>query len=95
MVRHHGGSMTKSNDNEDIVTNEIHETLKRSKELRDKNPSGGITAEHFHSYEYLVSLLARRQALSNRSIERLTFWIIVLTIAVIVLGGVQLLLEIC
>jgi len=82
--------MTKSNDTEDIVTKEIHDTLERSKTLFSKNPLGNITAEHFHSFEYLVSLLGRRQALSNKSLEKLTVWIIILTIAVIVLGGIQL-----
>jgi hypothetical protein len=56
---------------------DIQDTLDRSKALRDlaKRPDktyGPVTAEHFHSYEYLVSLLARRQDESNRLIEGLT-----------------------
>ena len=82
--------MTKSHDTEEIVTTEINKTLERSKALRDKNPTGGVTAEHFHSYEYLVSLLARRQALSNQSLEKLTNRIFALTMAVIVIGLVQI-----
>lgn len=83
--------MIKNKDTEDIITTEIHKTLERSKELFKKNP-GGITAEHFHSYEYLVSLLGRRQALSNESLKKLTNRIFGLTIAVIVIGLVQIVL---
>jgi hypothetical protein len=86
--------MIKSKDTEEIITTEIHHTLERSKSLRDKNPTGSITAEHFHSYEYLLPLLARRQALSNQSLEKLTIRIFVLTIAVILIGLVQIALYI-
>ena len=84
--------MIKSNDTEETITTEIHQTLERSKSLRNKNPIGSITAEHFHSYEYLVSLLGRRQALSNQSLEKLTNRIFALTIAVIVIGIIQIVL---
>ena len=90
IVKHQGKSMTRSNDTEEKITTEIHQTLERSKLLRDKNPAGSITADHFHSYEYLISLLGRRQALSNRSLEKLTVRIFVLTIAVIVIGLFQI-----
>ncbi len=77
--------MPNNTDSEEIITREIHETLELSKVLRDRSPSGEVTAEHFHSYEYLVSLLARRQALSNRTLEKLTRDIKVLTWVVVVL----------
>lgn len=83
--------MTKSNDNEEIIKREIHQTLENSKNYRDNNPKCIITAEHFHNYEYLISLLGRRQALSNESLEKLTVWVNILTIAVLILGGIQLL----
>ena len=82
--------MTKSNDTEEIIKKEIHDTLKRSKKLSEQNPKSAVTSEHFHSYEYLSSLFSRRQALSNQKFEWLTIWIIVLTIAVIVLATIQL-----
>jgi len=82
--------MTKNKDTEENITTEIHLTLERSKSLRDENPMSSITADHFHSYEYLISLLGRRQALSNESLEKLTNRIFFLTIAVIVLGLIQI-----
>jgi hypothetical protein len=75
--------MQNSTDSEEAITKEILDTLERSKALRDKNAAGHVTAEHFHSYEYLLSLLARRQALTNETLERLTRDIKILTWVVV------------
>lgn len=68
---------------------DIRLTLERSKEIRDAGIVGDryglLTSEHFHSFEYLVSLIAKRQDESNKSLDRLTKSLVALTVVLLIL----------
>ena len=71
------------------IEDDIKGTLERSKAIRDASIRNGeygkVTAEHFHSYEYLVSLIAERQKISDGKIDRLTFIIAVMTFLTLII----------
>ena len=65
------------------IEDDIKGTLDRSEAIRDASIRNGeygpITSEHFHSYEYLVSLIAERQKESDKKLDRLTVIIAIMT----------------
>ena len=74
------------------ISEDIHCTIERSKAHREKaklpdGRYGPVTAEHFHSFEYLFYLSARRQHETNEAIDRLTKVLVSLTVALFLLTG--------
>ena len=85
--------MNVEQDTDEIIRKEIKDTLEKSKKLQSDKPNSTVTAEHFHSYEYLISLLARRQAISNYSLDKMTRQLLVLTWVVVGIGVIQIVLT--
>ena len=77
---------------------EAHKILDDMKRWRPRDDDCSPDSKHLRAMldsSRLSVVVAEEQARSADKLERFTFWLIVMTIALVVIGGVQIALMIC